>query len=191
MKRLSLLLLMMTIPAVLFSADSDEVMLELNLNGLNRIELGFSSSPVTSWTQDIDEVPSVQLVPRSDGVAYLETSLFAYARIQSSESGIVYMISSELEGYSDAQREQIEGAELGWEVDMLVDDSSRYHHEFSSDESDVLSDEPVFIHDGINDSTVQIYNAETDIRTLGNYFDLLDTGARAWRQTLTLGWETT
>ena len=55
---------------------------------------------------------------------------------------------------------------------------------------DDLSDEPVFSHDLTVSPIVQIYNAKAEIWTEGNYFDLLDTGARYWEQNLKLVWKT-
>ena len=93
----------------------------------------------------------------------------------------------------ESKQEIISGSELGWEVSITdIDDNTSLilNQIFDAGKQDI-STEPVFEHEGIVSSAVQIYNASANISTLGNYFDFIDTGTRYWEQNLKLVWSTT
>lgn len=194
MKRLLVLSLIIIIMLPLSAAREEDIDLKLSLEDIGKVEIGFSSSAIESWTDNASTVSEVTLEPKTDGKAYLEQDLYAYAKVQSNYPGHIYLISDELIGYKDEilKSNEVEEAKLGWIVNMadISDDEKSNVYVFSAERGDDLSDEPVFSHDLTVSPIVQIYNAKAEIWTEGNYFDLLDTGARYWEQNLKLVWKT-
>ena len=193
-KLVVILLILIALPLIAEDVKSDTVNLELSLSGVEKIELGFANKEVTSWAQPVDNLDYIALDAKTDGTAVLDDSIIVYAKVQSSEPGKVYIKSGGLVGYLDESKQEIiSGSELGWEVSItdINDNTSLILNQIFNAGKQDISTEPVFEHEGIVSSAVQIYNASANISTLGNYFDFIDTGTRYWEQNLKLVWSTT
>ena len=99
MKRLLVLSLIIIIMLPLSAAREEDIDLKLSLEDIGKVEIGFSSSAIESWTDNASTVSEVTLEPKTDGKAYLEQDLYAYAKVQSNYPGHIYLISDELIGY--------------------------------------------------------------------------------------------
>ena len=192
MKKIVFLLFMFAIiPVSVFSTEAiageGSVEISLNLFSLTEdaISLGFTDDEVVDWNTKSD-VSSISLIPGTDGIARLGESFKIFALILSDSEGTVRVESDALEAYLDEQPAmRLADADLGW--DMTIKD---WPKDYSFGDSNEEGDYVLFTHYG-NENVAAVYVAEVESIMTKNYIEKLEeTGARSWKQTFTLVWDT-
>ena len=194
-KMLMLILLYAAVIAAAFSTEAKQgegaVEISLDLFGLGQdaISLGFTREETVDWDTE-SNIDRISLVPGTDGIARLDEPFRIFALIVSDSDGTVEIESGALEAYSDGQMtRKIPEGNLRW--DMYVEGYAEAEAYSFEDSEEVGNQKNVLFRHDHGKSVANIYVASVEEISTDNYIEKFeDTGARSWKQTFTLVWNT-
>lgn len=202
-----MLMMVFSVYAAIDESKKDTVNLVLNLedlpDGSEKIEVGFSSTPVNTFETEIGtfvgDTIALTADPEKGSFSFTtssENGLYAYARLQTSDNVKIKFSGSELSGYSNASTTDkvVSGAGLDWvlnkakNTDNNINDPESFSKTFdgAEAESDVL-----FEHrKDSSGNTMDIYCMAIDIASASDYREIaMANDVNYWKTILTVGVE--